>query len=46
MNNSDDQIETESKRPFVKPELRILDTKSTKTGSSPDVTESPIFFIS
>lgn len=40
MNNSDDQIETEAKRPFAKPELRVLDVKSTESGATPDPAEA------
>jgi hypothetical protein len=32
--------ETEAKSVFVKPELRVLDVKSTEGGASPDVAEA------
>jgi hypothetical protein len=39
VNNDIENNENKGKKPFVKPELKILDIKDTQTGGTPDPNE-------
>lgn len=41
MNDETKQDESSAKTPFIKPELKSLEVKDTRTGPNPDPTEFP-----